>query len=176
VDAICINRKDLNERSSQVDLMREIYSKAELVLSWLGHGIDEIDIAFEALKTIAKETRELGSEEAGAEWLKNCPTWWVEPDEILEPIQSFFRLPYRRRVWIFQELVLGKHIPFLRGSTILTYEDLARAGSRFHFTQNFVSQWQNRKAELFEPRNLDYVDVSLPCRDNPPMEETKVEG
>ncbi|PMD18652.1 HET-domain-containing protein, partial [Hyaloscypha hepaticicola] len=88
VDAICINQKDPDERSSQVELMRDVYSKTELVLSWLGHGVDEIDIAFDALKTIAKETMELTTEYNGV---------------------GFLRLPYWRRIWIFQELVLGKH-------------------------------------------------------------------
>ena len=80
-DAICINQKDPEERSSQVNLMRDIYAKAELVLSWLGYRIDEIDVALEALKTIAKETRELSSPEAGFEWLKSYPTWYAEPEE-----------------------------------------------------------------------------------------------
>ncbi|PMD61064.1 HET-domain-containing protein, partial [Hyaloscypha bicolor E] len=93
-DAICINQKDPEERSSQVNLMRDIYAKAELVLSWLGHRIDEIDVALKALKTIAKETRELSSPEARP---------W-------KATRNFFGLPYWQRVWIFQELVLGKRI------------------------------------------------------------------
>jgi hypothetical protein len=50
VDAICINQKDRSERSSQVNLMREIYSKTELVFSWLGNRIEEVDIAIGAFK------------------------------------------------------------------------------------------------------------------------------
>jgi len=36
VDAICINQKDVNERGSQVGIMRDVYSKADRVLIWLG--------------------------------------------------------------------------------------------------------------------------------------------
>ena len=56
VDAVCINQAHTKERSSQVQLMRSIYSGAELVISWLGYGLDRIDIAIETLKTIAVET------------------------------------------------------------------------------------------------------------------------
>jgi hypothetical protein len=132
------NQKDPDERSSQVNLMREIYSKAELVLSWLGHGIDEIDIAFDTLKTIAKETRELGTEDAGAEWLKSYPTWWNESVRIWESIQTLLRHPYWHRVWILQELVLGKHILFVHGYAALSYEDLARAGNWFQYTEILI--------------------------------------
>ncbi|KUJ08711.1 HET-domain-containing protein, partial [Mollisia scopiformis] len=36
IDAICVNQEDLNERSQQVQLMREIYSQAWRVVVWLG--------------------------------------------------------------------------------------------------------------------------------------------
>jgi len=36
VDSICINQKDLAERSSQVGLMRDIYEGSEEVVIWLG--------------------------------------------------------------------------------------------------------------------------------------------
>lgn len=132
VDAICINQKDKSERSSQVNLMREIYSKTELVFSWLGHGIEELDVAIEAVKIIAKETKELGYKKADVKWLKSYPSWCAEPEEAgdkppWDAIKSFCLLPYWRRVWIFPELVLGKDILFLHGSTALTYGDLDRA-------------------------------------------------
>ena len=146
VDAICINQKDPNERNSQVDLMRDIYSKAELVLSWLGHGIDEADIALHTLRTIAREIRELGTEDAGVEWLKSYPTWWNDSPEFWEPIQTFLRLPYWRRIWIFQELVLGKHILFMHGSTGLNYEDLRRVASWIIFTEISI-----RRGEIEKP-------------------------
>ena len=37
IDAICINQKDLAERSSQVAIMSEIHAKASVVNAWLGH-------------------------------------------------------------------------------------------------------------------------------------------
>ncbi|KAF8859326.1 heterokaryon incompatibility, partial [Acephala macrosclerotiorum] len=36
IDAICVNQEDLDERSQQVMLMRNIYSPARRVIVWLG--------------------------------------------------------------------------------------------------------------------------------------------
>ncbi len=36
IDAICINQKDIAEKSFQIELMRDIYSSAEEVSMWLG--------------------------------------------------------------------------------------------------------------------------------------------
>ncbi|KAL2068382.1 hypothetical protein VTL71DRAFT_16480 [Oculimacula yallundae] len=40
IDALCINQNDLVERSSQVRLMRDIYSRPWRVLVWLGDDMD----------------------------------------------------------------------------------------------------------------------------------------
>lgn len=49
VDAICINQEDLAEKSHQVEMMREIYSGAELVIAWLGSASDDSDLAMNVL-------------------------------------------------------------------------------------------------------------------------------
>ncbi|KAF2964641.1 hypothetical protein GQX73_g8949 [Xylaria multiplex] len=38
IDAICINQKDIKEKSSQVQMMLEIYARAQRVNIWLGEG------------------------------------------------------------------------------------------------------------------------------------------
>lgn len=42
VDAICINQNDLEERSQQVQFMRDIFSTASRVVVYLGHGQEDI--------------------------------------------------------------------------------------------------------------------------------------
>ncbi|TVY39650.1 Heterokaryon incompatibility protein 6,OR allele [Lachnellula subtilissima] len=51
-DAICINQQDVDERSQQVQLMREIYQDASQVLVWLGHGGPEVQIAMNLIDKI----------------------------------------------------------------------------------------------------------------------------
>ncbi|KAF2799471.1 hypothetical protein K505DRAFT_230911, partial [Melanomma pulvis-pyrius CBS 109.77] len=45
VDAICINQNDTKERNHQVQMMREIYMKADQVIAWLGEAKDDSDLA-----------------------------------------------------------------------------------------------------------------------------------
>ncbi|KAH8900958.1 hypothetical protein GQ53DRAFT_611188, partial [Thozetella sp. PMI_491] len=43
IDAICINQDDRAEKADQVPLMRNIYSRAERTLVWLGQPGDKYD-------------------------------------------------------------------------------------------------------------------------------------
>ncbi|PMD44595.1 HET-domain-containing protein, partial [Hyaloscypha variabilis F] len=44
IDQICINQSDLQERSWQVQLMRDIYLKAEEVFAWLGNHTETTEL------------------------------------------------------------------------------------------------------------------------------------
>jgi len=54
VDAICINQDDVQERSEQVARMRDIYTFAWQVVIWLGPEANHSDLAFTALRWLAK--------------------------------------------------------------------------------------------------------------------------
>jgi hypothetical protein len=49
VDALCIHQLDVDERSSQVSKMHEIYRKAKRVVAWLGVEHDNSKLAIETL-------------------------------------------------------------------------------------------------------------------------------
>lgn len=51
-DAICINQQDLEERSSQVQLMRQIYDSAEMTFAWISRSDQDISQALDLLNTI----------------------------------------------------------------------------------------------------------------------------
>lgn len=51
VDALCINQNDVSEKNHQVEMMREIFSGAELVVAWLGSASEDSDLAMELLGT-----------------------------------------------------------------------------------------------------------------------------
>lgn len=46
IDAVCINQKDLDERNEQVLQMRDVYTKADLVIVWLGMQQSHDELAF----------------------------------------------------------------------------------------------------------------------------------
>ncbi|KAJ4406457.1 hypothetical protein N0V82_010127 [Gnomoniopsis sp. IMI 355080] len=49
IDAICINQADLRERSAQVRIMPQIYSRADCVIVWLG---DDSQMLFRLLRNV----------------------------------------------------------------------------------------------------------------------------
>ena len=96
-DAICINQRDLEERASQVSMMRTIYSKAVEVVAWLGIQSD-------------------GSDDV-IDYINDIPMKWKSPSEpvlqegvVLDPnlaqrLLCITQRPFWARVWIIQELV-----------------------------------------------------------------------
>lgn len=49
IDALCINQKDTAEKSSQITLMKDVYSKAESTCIWLGPTADDSDLAMTSI-------------------------------------------------------------------------------------------------------------------------------
>jgi hypothetical protein len=55
IDAICVNQKDLEERSSQVRRMAWIYSKAKRVIVWLGPASTDSHVALDCCNTVSSK-------------------------------------------------------------------------------------------------------------------------
>jgi hypothetical protein len=55
IDAICVNQKDVDERSSQVKRMADIYSKAARVVVWLGPESADTSIAMAYVEKVVSK-------------------------------------------------------------------------------------------------------------------------
>jgi len=106
IDALCINQKDLDERSNQVVLMPKIYHSAVSVWFWLGESDDASDITMAWLKALDNSLMQSMDEH------QDSP-----PDIQLgmgrceaESIVLFLQRPVFRRIWIVQELVTSRGI------------------------------------------------------------------
>jgi hypothetical protein len=55
IDTICINQEDLRERSSQVQLMRDIYKGSSRTVVWIGEESFWSHRLFEFLKSVDKK-------------------------------------------------------------------------------------------------------------------------
>ncbi|KAK3389853.1 heterokaryon incompatibility protein-domain-containing protein [Podospora didyma] len=116
VDAICINQNNLDERAAQVKIMREIYTRSETTVSWLGEAADESDDAMELIRALGDWTHEhhdeifeYSSDDAGGDGndqvtipaedgsIQTAADNWPAVCRLLER-------PYWTRVWIIQEL------------------------------------------------------------------------
>ncbi|KAI5361938.1 Putative heterokaryon incompatibility [Septoria linicola] len=101
VDALCINQQNLDERSSQVTLMREIYTKASTVHIWLGRGDDS---TVETLRSVDRAGRRPGSDLADSHLLQG------EIDGLSSSnLEKVFRNTWWDRLWTVQEAVMARN-------------------------------------------------------------------
>lgn len=110
-DALSINQRDIPERNSQVKLMRDIYSSADLVLSWLGPSNATIESAITNVRHIAREMKDKwkdliriadGDQSLTMDfnWMLRYPMLHQAESSFWIAIVDFDLLPYWERIWI----------------------------------------------------------------------------
>jgi hypothetical protein len=125
-DAICINQKDDVEKTDQVRLMGQIYSKASRTIIWLGPQIygDEIGVHLIELlwaKRNAMDPNILNKHNLSEDF--HCEAWGAPDIAHIQhgnspwhQLLEIFRHAWFTRVWVIQELVLSSNPVFWRGS------------------------------------------------------------
>ncbi|KAF5596809.1 heterokaryon incompatibility protein [Fusarium pseudoanthophilum] len=101
IDSLCIQQKDIDEKSYQVGLMRAIFSSASCVYSWLGKGTTDTDVAMDFCARI-------GSKAAMIELDKRSNSYLVDfIEELFDYQQNKPRLnpKYTRLIGAESELV-----------------------------------------------------------------------
>jgi hypothetical protein len=88
IDSACINQDDLEERSHQVSLMRDIYMSAESVIAWLGLVQSSEELAF---------------------LLTRYPNL-LHVDEMSIALIKLLSKSYWNRVWVVQEFMLARTV------------------------------------------------------------------
>lgn len=111
VDALCINQNNLYERSQQVQMMRQIYSRAKEVIAWVGPTVG-IELSSTHRLVLGNGIRNLNPRKQ-----KIFP-------EIRDALIEFFNLEYWRRVWIIQELTVASKVKVLYGGIDSSWDDL----------------------------------------------------
>jgi hypothetical protein len=132
IDALCINQKNLAERSSQVTIMRDIYSNAERVIAWLGTSQANIKNCFLFVKVLAKVVSENHgiNNEVVSNWIasqtsplfRSC--FWMA-------LADFLNRPYWTRAWIVQEIALSKETIVMCGKHSLPWDYFPTAAAAF---------------------------------------------
>ncbi|RYP71856.1 hypothetical protein DL771_004568 [Monosporascus sp. 5C6A] len=129
VDSICINQADtteaLEERGRQVAMMDQIYRNAIQVNVHLGAGDAASDAAIVALKGLAKYL--LGATVPGPQREFFRRKYESLADDVLAStpeypygkLHGLFRLPWFRRLWVLQEVILGRNVMFYCGKHLI---------------------------------------------------------
>ncbi|RDI88985.1 hypothetical protein Vi05172_g1274 [Venturia inaequalis] len=147
VDSICIDQKNLEERSLQVQRMATIYRQAEKVLIWLGNDDGFAGPAFESLRMMADGKH--------SHFQKNT-----------EPLGRLSQRSWFRRAWVIQEVVkarrafvvCGKHT--LKFGTLQTGFDAIRTRLDRGGTDMLNDQESQHQAERLIPAMLLCQSVS----------------
>ena len=93
VDALCINQRDIPERNQQVQLMRDIYSRTQMVHIWLGQGIPEVKTLFAGMASVQPDTE--------AELLLN------DRNGCKPALRHLMKQSWWTRLWVVQEVLLA---------------------------------------------------------------------
>lgn len=181
VDSLCINQMDVSERSSQVQIMTEIYASAELVRIWLGK--EPSCVAPEASNSVQKFFNRVHLSDLGempivlsfiAQALKNVDNGIVDSGtsgsgfpHLNQPewlaLKRFFELPWFQRVWTVQEAVVGKAGAVTIGCWEINWDLLALAA--IWFTQ---SNWSTAMGEYYGPNVGEILGLEKRWRGNWP--------
>jgi hypothetical protein len=128
-DALCIDQNNATEKNYQVPLMRQIYSRAERVLSWLGEADDDTHLAFSLIERWADAIL------ATSPKLENWPNGEVmrlAVATIENPLDecgwaaigTLFRKTYWGRVWIVQEVSLARRCVIICGGNEILFDKI----------------------------------------------------
>lgn len=105
VDSICIDQKNLEERSLQVQRMATIYRQAEKVLVWLGNDDGFAGPAFQSLRMMA--------EGKYSQFQKN-----------IEFLGRLSQCSWFYRAWVIQEVVMARRAFVVCGTHTLSFGTL----------------------------------------------------
>lgn len=132
IDAICINQRNIAERSQQIQLMGTIYSKARHVCIWLNYELDRNSRVYHQFLTLEHE--------------HDCFALLQEGVDFWDPICKIFENDYFRRVWVQQEISSAAQLSLQCRKTVLPLACLIP----------FLNAWK----ELRSMRDVD--KISLP--------------
>jgi Heterokaryon incompatibility protein (HET) len=121
-DAVCINQDDVQERSKQVQIMRDIFSQARKTRVWLGDAmpLDRIVVSWVQAKKRQKQDIYLRS----IRWIEDMMGDLRETEQAL---MAFFTRPWFRRIWVVQEVAVSNDIEMHFGTFAMSFGDLSYA-------------------------------------------------
>ncbi|KXT05545.1 hypothetical protein AC578_3687 [Pseudocercospora eumusae] len=129
IDALCINQRDVQERSEQVGRMRDIYRLARAVVIWTGTEADGSGKAFELLHTMSRSWQDETHEDLAS--AVRSGTGSIAPGS-WAALTAFMQRPYWNRLWILQEIAMGnRSTPIVCGSHVITWGELYDALNDF---------------------------------------------
>lgn len=149
VDAICINQSDELEKSTQIPLMREIFSRALTTHIWLTTA-DNLEERFlrlmaqpqdkhDPLKEIIQDA--LNMITTRKNYSMNLSKEAVTLRDVINCLRSIFRCSWIERVWVQQEAIVAAELSVMCGHIRIPWHRFLEA-ARWTYTSGLTSPWQ----------------------------------
>jgi hypothetical protein len=171
IDALCINQEDMEERSSQVARMADIYRLAHRVVVWLGPE-SEVDRSSEALSTLRSigsqievdwTTQEIRATNEGDSSLADRNIPLTLDQNSLKSLLMVISRPWFERLWVQQEILLAnENAVLICGHNSITRRHFMNALFCIG-TKHFASYWElgnlfrDRLGLIYEMAEIIYV-------------------
>jgi hypothetical protein len=128
VDAISINQDDVDERNTQVLLMRDIFHKSQRTVVWLGEESQNSTAAIHLVRCLARTSQ--NPLRKG----QKCPAWYhgvnnLPPlySEMWRALSTLLRRPWFYRAWIVQEVAVSRDTEVRCGEDSVSWNELHNA-------------------------------------------------
>jgi len=161
IDQLCINQGENDEKAHQVNQMADIYSAASVVEAWLGSGFEGSNELVDLI--IHESSLDHQSIHEGRPTDQSLSELFVVTEQEMRALfpllRQFARLAYWSRLWVTQEIVLGRVVHLRIGSKTVSWDILYKGWLGLRETMLLWETW-NRKAwdDLFETE--EYKDMA----------------
>ena len=171
IDHLCIRQDDDREKSHQVGMLHTIYAQAHVV-SWLGMGreIDLQSLSFYLflsarlwIDEVRENKRNLTAGELGFKARGRLETFLDSQAKVLphryslQALASIFSTEYFNRVWIVQEIILGKTNIFQLGNELYPLAVLAAAADVLQWLDTTQPTATNPECIFIDAENIEQV-------------------
>ncbi|RYP91670.1 hypothetical protein DL770_002195 [Monosporascus sp. CRB-9-2] len=136
-DAVCINQADTVEKTQQVAIMADIYSKAKTVQIWLTPASGGATDAMNFMANLSSKAESFGisGEVDQPRWISGWPSVNISDDEVRNLIQDAIKAhvdylvsrSWFNRVWVVQEVTLAAKLVVSCGHSTMDWTAFARA-------------------------------------------------
>ena len=174
IDAVCINQSDIDERSSQVAMMGDIYTSSAQTLVYMNTDADTFRVkkAFELMERI----REGFLQQEGTSWI---PSFYaskgnkgmkeraqlvvLRDDDNLGLLNVVFENPWFSRLWVWQEVLLASKCRVNMKSSSTSWDTIvATAIWSGHTGHGLAPHWSPPTPEERLPTYLSRLNMMLP--------------
>jgi hypothetical protein len=141
IDAICINQTDQEEKSTQIPLMRDIYSRAATVIVWMGPATSESDSFFTEFQDVRNKLKVWSLLFAADPGCRG-------PDKEERPCNEAFwkglshllNSEWFTRLWTYQEVIFPPKATLLCGDSWADFDEFVDFIIEGLFNSNYIKR------------------------------------